>query len=143
MLGRGVLAQVLALPVRTGNYRGQDAATRHLGPIAQDFRAAFGLGQDDRHIGTVGTGAWAAREFPLPSPAHWGRGSLSPSARGQRLTRDALVIRQLCQERGAPPPGLAGSYPIFWLQRERIRIERDGPRLAELNAALPARLFVN
>jgi tRNA A37 threonylcarbamoyladenosine synthetase subunit TsaC/SUA5/YrdC len=42
-----------------------------------------------------------------------------------------------------PIPGLVGSYPIFWLQRERIRIERDGPRLEELKAALPTRLFAN
>jgi beta-xylosidase len=26
---------------------------RHLGPVAQDFHAAFGLGSDDRHIATV------------------------------------------------------------------------------------------
>jgi tRNA A37 threonylcarbamoyladenosine synthetase subunit TsaC/SUA5/YrdC len=46
-----------------------------------------------------------------------------------------LVVR--CE----PEPGLLGSYPIFWLQRDRVRIERDGPRREELAAALPARLF--
>jgi tRNA A37 threonylcarbamoyladenosine synthetase subunit TsaC/SUA5/YrdC len=46
-----------------------------------------------------------------------------------------LVVR--CE----PEPGLVGSYPIFWLQRDRALIERDGPRLEELKAALPARLF--
>jgi tRNA A37 threonylcarbamoyladenosine synthetase subunit TsaC/SUA5/YrdC len=46
-----------------------------------------------------------------------------------------LVVR--CE----PEPGLVGSYPIFWLQRDRVRIERDGPRMGELKAALPARLF--
>jgi len=25
----------------------------HLGPVAQDFHAAFGLGADDKHIATV------------------------------------------------------------------------------------------
>jgi hypothetical protein len=26
---------------------------RHLGPMAQDFHVAFGLGEDDKHISTV------------------------------------------------------------------------------------------
>jgi tRNA A37 threonylcarbamoyladenosine synthetase subunit TsaC/SUA5/YrdC len=46
-----------------------------------------------------------------------------------------LVVR--CE----PEEGLVGSYPIFWLQRDHVRIERNGPRLEELKAALPARLF--
>ena len=40
-----------------------------------------------------------------------------------------------------PMPGLVGSYPIFWLQRERIRLEREGPGMEALRAALPAHLF--
>jgi tRNA A37 threonylcarbamoyladenosine synthetase subunit TsaC/SUA5/YrdC len=48
-----------------------------------------------------------------------------------------LVVR--CE----PEQGLVGSYPIFWLQRDHVRIERNGPRLEELKAALPARLFQN
>lgn len=40
-----------------------------------------------------------------------------------------------------PEPGLVGSYPIFWLQPDRVRIEREGPRLEEIKAALPAHLF--
>jgi hypothetical protein len=43
-----VLAGVVALPIERWSYRGETA--RHLGPMAQDFAAAFGLGQDDRHI---------------------------------------------------------------------------------------------
>jgi hypothetical protein len=46
-----------------------------------------------------------------------------------------LVVR--CE----PEEGLVGSYPIFWLQRDHVRIERNGPRLEELKAALPTRLF--
>ena len=34
------------------NLKSQPATIRHLGPMAQDFRAAFGLGEDDRHIST-------------------------------------------------------------------------------------------
>lgn len=44
-----VLAQVAGLPITTWNYQA-DAATRHMGPMAQDFYAAFDLGVDDRHL---------------------------------------------------------------------------------------------
>jgi hypothetical protein len=45
---RQVLARVAALPMATWSYKGE--TVRHLGPMAQDFSAAFGLGADDRHI---------------------------------------------------------------------------------------------
>ena len=47
------LEEVLALPINTWNYKTQDAGIRHMGPMAQDFYAAFGLGTDERHIGSV------------------------------------------------------------------------------------------
>ena len=50
---KAALEKVLALPINTWNYKTQDPAVRHMGPMAQDFYAAFGLGTDERHIGTV------------------------------------------------------------------------------------------
>jgi hypothetical protein len=47
-----VLDKVAALPISRWNFKG-DAATPHVGPMAQDFHAAFGLGTDDKHIATV------------------------------------------------------------------------------------------
>ena len=35
---------------RPGTDKGDAATVQHLGPMAQDFSAAFGLGADDRHI---------------------------------------------------------------------------------------------
>ena len=49
---REVLAKVAGLAVSRWNFKG-DAVTSHVGPMAQDFHAAFGLGTDDRHIATV------------------------------------------------------------------------------------------
>ncbi len=46
-------AQEVFIPILTWNYETQDGSIRHMGPIAQDFRAAFGLGSDDKHITTV------------------------------------------------------------------------------------------
>jgi hypothetical protein len=50
---REVLAGVMRLPVRTWSYRAQDPSVRHMGPTAEDFRAAFGLGDSPAHIATV------------------------------------------------------------------------------------------
>jgi hypothetical protein len=49
---REVLAKVASLPLSQWNFK-QDPSARHLGPVAQDFHAAFGLGTDDKHIATV------------------------------------------------------------------------------------------
>src|SRR5205085_530248 len=51
--GRDVLQRLVSLPVSTWNYQAQGDGIRHMGPMAQDFKAAFGLGEDDRTISTV------------------------------------------------------------------------------------------
>jgi hypothetical protein len=51
--GQQVLEQLMSVPISTWYYRGQGPAVRHIGPTAQDFHAAFGLGQDGRYISTV------------------------------------------------------------------------------------------
>ena len=48
--GQEVLDRLARLPITTWNYKTDDPSVRHMGPMAQDFYAAFGLGQDDRHI---------------------------------------------------------------------------------------------
>jgi hypothetical protein len=51
--GRALLDRLAGVPVTTWNYKSQDAAIRHMGPVAQDFYAAFGVGEDDKHIATI------------------------------------------------------------------------------------------
>jgi hypothetical protein len=51
--GQQVLARVAEIPMTTWNYKAQDASIRHMGPMAQDFYAAFGLGDSDTSITTV------------------------------------------------------------------------------------------
>jgi hypothetical protein len=48
----GILAKVAALPVSEWSYI-SERGVRHIGPMAQDFYAAFGVGEDDRHITTI------------------------------------------------------------------------------------------
>jgi hypothetical protein len=55
---RQILAQVLSLPIPTWSYT-NDLSTRHIGPVAQDFHAAFNLGTDDKHISPVDEGGVA------------------------------------------------------------------------------------
>ncbi|RMG99446.1 MAG: hypothetical protein D6706_05395, partial [Chloroflexi bacterium] len=48
-----ILELVVRLPIETWNYKNQSEEIRHMGPTAQDFYAAFGLGEDNKHISTV------------------------------------------------------------------------------------------
>ena len=51
--GEAILKRLASLPIATWNYKTQDDSVRHMGPMAQDFREAFGLGEDEKHISTV------------------------------------------------------------------------------------------
>jgi trimeric autotransporter adhesin len=51
--GRKVLRRLASVPVSTWSYRAQDDSIRHIGPMAQDFYRAFGVGEDRRHIASV------------------------------------------------------------------------------------------
>ncbi len=51
--GRSVLTELRDLPVSTWSYKSQDSSILHMGPIAQDFRKAFGLGESKRYIDSV------------------------------------------------------------------------------------------
>jgi Chaperone of endosialidase len=46
-----VLAKLTALPIESWRYTNEVAGIRHVGPMAQDFKAAFGLGNSDKTIG--------------------------------------------------------------------------------------------
>ncbi len=50
---RFILDRLATIPIQTWNYKADDTAVRHLGPVAQDFKAAFQLGADDKTIATV------------------------------------------------------------------------------------------
>ncbi|MCB5908136.1 tail fiber domain-containing protein [Streptomyces pinistramenti] len=51
--GYAVLETVAALPVSTWRYLWEPEDVRHLGPMAQDWHAAFGFNQDDTKIPVV------------------------------------------------------------------------------------------
>ncbi len=51
--GPELLAKLATLPVSTWRYRWEPPSMRHLGPMAQDFMATFGLGDDETRIDMV------------------------------------------------------------------------------------------
>jgi hypothetical protein len=48
-----ILTKVVTLPIETWNYKDQNPTIRHIGPMAQDFAAAFAVGDDNRFINVV------------------------------------------------------------------------------------------
>jgi len=48
-----VLETLMKVPVSTWQYVEQPSSVQHMGPMAQDFYTAFGLGQDEHYIGSV------------------------------------------------------------------------------------------
>ena len=50
---RSVLSRLATIPIQTWNFKSQPESVRHMGPMAQDFRAAFNLGRDDKHISAL------------------------------------------------------------------------------------------
>jgi len=50
---RQILDKLAFIPISTWNYKAQEDAIRHMGPMAQDFYAAFGLGLGDTTIDAI------------------------------------------------------------------------------------------
>ena len=53
-----VLAKVQQLPLSEWSYK-EDATTRHIGPMGQDFYALFNVGTDEKHIAPIDEGGVA------------------------------------------------------------------------------------
>lgn len=49
--------------IQTWNYKTQDSSIKHIGPTAQDFYGAFGLGESDKTISTVDASGIALRSI--------------------------------------------------------------------------------
>jgi hypothetical protein len=50
-----VLNRLAGIPITEWNYKTQDPSNRHIGPMAQDFYAAFGLSADELYISPIDT----------------------------------------------------------------------------------------
>jgi hypothetical protein len=50
---QALLRRLIRVPIERWSYKAQGLSIVHMGPTAQDFSRAFGLGEDNRHITTV------------------------------------------------------------------------------------------
>ena len=57
--GRSVLERLVGIPIQSWNYNSDPTSIRHIGPMAQDFYAAFKVGTDDKHINLLDEGGVA------------------------------------------------------------------------------------
>ena len=51
--GKDILSKLIQIPISRWSYKAQDPSIEHIGPMAQDFYSAFGLGEDDKRISTI------------------------------------------------------------------------------------------
>jgi len=112
-----VLQKVASLPVSEWSYTAE-RGVRHVGPMAQDFYAAFGVGEDDRHITSIDEDGVALAAIKA---LHAENGALEGENGGLRdaLARDHARLADVRS-------GLA---------REQALRARDEARWAELRAS--------
>ncbi len=107
-----ILAKVASLPIATWNRKLDSPSVRHLGPMAQDFAAVFGLGGgDDRHIAVLDMAGvslasiQALYQMTTRKDEEIAQLRRENADLAQRLAAlEALVLRDRKEERPALPP---------------------------------------
>ncbi len=51
--GQEILSRLAGIPMMSWRYKTEAGEVRHLGPMAEDFYAAFGVGPDAQHITSI------------------------------------------------------------------------------------------
>ena len=97
-----MLRKLARVPISTWSYRAQDDSIRHIGPMAQDFYRAFGVGESRRRIDSVdadGVALVAIQGLSAEAPgrARAARGAAAAASIGSRP-----ALRQL-ERRGGQP----------------------------------------
>lgn len=88
---RGVLERLARVPISTWHYK-EDPSVQHIGPMAQDFKEAFGMGADDKHISVVdGVGVSLAAIQGLHRELKTARENLSEQDREIAMLREELA----------------------------------------------------
>jgi trimeric autotransporter adhesin len=114
-----VLEKVAALPLSTWSYRSQDASILHMGPMAQDFSAAFGLGEDAHYIGTLDADGVALASIQ-------GLYRLSQ----QQAAEIRSLKAQLSQRQTSGSPQTTSSFPLIWVVVGLLGLSQVGMFLA-------------
>jgi hypothetical protein len=94
-----VLAELDALPISRWSYK-SERGVRHVGPMAQDFYAAFKVGEDDRHITSIDEDGVALAAIKALH-AENARLRRTTSAQIAGLRAEVAALRALVEERAA------------------------------------------
>lgn len=117
--GSEVLRRLSRVPIFTWNARGQDPPIRHIGPMAQDFFAAFSVGADDRHIATIdldGVALAAIQGLYRLSQHQASRiAQLEADRASQEQRMDSLEARLSALEAAGAPRAIQFDLPGGWL----------------------------
>jgi Skp family chaperone for outer membrane proteins len=103
---REILDKVAALPMSSWNYKAQGTGVRHLGPTAQDFHAAFGLGESERAIATVdadGVALAAIQGLNQKLTEELKQKATEITELKQQLDEIKTMLRALAEKKGTPP----------------------------------------
>jgi hypothetical protein len=114
--GVAVLDTLAGIPIETWNFNTQDAAVRHMGPMAQDWYAAFGLGEGETTISAVDADGVALAAIQ----------GLYAVVKEQQAENEALRERVAALEAGAtaqvgasqleaPQQGISAGSALPWL----------------------------
>lgn len=96
---RALLATLKGLPISTWNYRHQPAEQRHIGPVAEDFHAAYGLGESPEHIAASDMAAVALAASQALVREVEARDDRIAELE-DRLARMEVMVHQLMHDRG-------------------------------------------
>ena len=96
-----ILERVARLPISRWNFK-TDANIDHIGPMAQDFYAAFNVGPDDKHIATVDEGGVALAAIKGLHEVVKEKDA-EIAAMKQRLTDLEKVVSALANRKGETP----------------------------------------
>lgn len=100
-----VLEEVARLPIQQWRFKAEAEEVKHVGPMAQDFRAAFGLGEIPTAIATVdadGVALAAIQGLNQKLEAELKQRDSEIAELRQAITELQQVVRQVARENGAP-----------------------------------------
>jgi hypothetical protein len=100
-----ILAELAKLSIQSWRYTNETAGIRHLGPMAQDFKAAFNLGDDDRIIPLIDEGgvALVAIQGLNQKVDRLGQELQQRDTENAELKNEISALRQCLQELSAKP----------------------------------------
>jgi len=114
-----ILDRLSRIPVHTWNAKGTDPTVKHLGPTAQDFYAAFGLGDDDKSISTIdldGVSLAAIQGLYTLNQEHAQTiEALQAENTGLHDQMEDLNARVAALEEGGNPKSAQAWRPGYWL----------------------------